>query len=232
MTEETKQEEQATETAAAPAGLELSAILGVKAGMSRFYDDKGASVPVTVIDLSNDTVVTQVKTDEKEGYNAVQVGFRAKKQQRANKAEIGHFKASGAPAYYNVEEIKTDKKEDVKAGTKVVPSFLEAGAFVDVRGVSKGKGFQGPMKRWNFGGMPASHGHSLSHRSGGSIGANTSPGKVYKGRKMAGHMGNETKTVQNLKVVEYDAEKKVLLVKGAIPGGKNGLVRISKAVKK
>lgn len=230
MSEEQNQEEQA---AAPEQGLTLSTILGTKAGMTRYFDETGVSYPVTVVDLSSDTVVTQVKSQEKEGYNALQVGFRSKKQQRANKAEIGHFKASGSPAYYDVEEIRLEAQVEAKPGDRVQADFLEAGTFVDVRGVTKGKGFQGPMKRWNFGGMPASHGHSLSHRSGGSIAnGRTDPGRVFKGKKMAGHMGDKTLTVQNLKVVAFDAENKLLLIKGAIPGGDNGTVRISRAVKK
>ena len=229
---EAEQNAAAEQEAKGPEGLELDCIFGVKRGMTRVFEENGDSIPVTVVDLSEKTVVSQVKTQAKEGYSAVQLGFRKKKQQRAKKPEIGHFKKSEAPAFYNVEEFKLSKDVEAGAGTEVAPVFLEAGKFVDVRSRTKGKGMQGVMKRWNFSGGKDSHGHSLSHRMPGSIGQCTSPARVMPGKKMAGHMGDVMQTTQNLKVVAYDLEKKVLLIRGAVPGGRNAVVRITKAKKK
>jgi large subunit ribosomal protein L3 len=211
----------------------IPCIYGQKAGMTRVYDDEGRSIPVTVVSLAESTVVTQVKTVEKEGYSGVQLGFRAKKAQRVNKAEKGHFQKAGAPGFYHVEEFRLEKVDpSVTVGAVVSPEFLTAGLLVDVQGTTKGKGFQGSMKVWNFGGQPASHGHSVSHRSPGSIGNRADPGRVFPGKKMAKHMGMDTQTTQNLKVVSFDAENKLLLIEGAVPGGKNWVVRITKAKKK
>lgn len=224
----------ATETkeAEAKSAVALDCVYAVKAGQTRVFAESGEAVPVTVLNLLDGTVVTQVKTKAKEGYSAVQLGFKPKKQQRAKAAEKGHFKKAGAPGYYWVEEFKLKKDTDAQAGAVVDPAFLAVGKFVDIRGKSKGKGFQGVMKRWNFGGIGASHGHSISHRSPGSIGQRQTPGRVQPGKKMAGHMGAEFLTVQNIKVVAYDKEKNLLLVKGAVPGHKSGIVRITKSIKK
>ncbi len=218
--------------AAAPTGFPLDCVYGVKAGMTRVFRESGESIPVTVLDLSDDTIVTQVKTQEKDGYSALQLGFRAKKQQKAKKAEIGHFKKAKAPAFYAVAERRLDKDAQVETGASVNAEFLSEGAVVDVRSKTKGKGFQGVMKRWNFSGAPATHGHSLSHRVPGSIGMCTSPARVSPGKKLPGQMGAKFQTTQNLKVVEFDQENKLLLVRGAVPGGKNAVVRITKSKKK
>jgi large subunit ribosomal protein L3 len=224
----------ATETkeTAAKASLPLDCVYAVKAGQTRVFTEGGEAVPVTVLNLLEGTVVTQVKTQANDGYSALQLGFRAKKQQRTKNAEKGHFKASGAPGFYWVEEFKLKKDLEASAGAVVSPDFLEVGKFVDVRAKSKGKGFQGVMKRYNFAGGRDSHGHSVSHRSGGSIGMRQTPGRVMPGKKMAGHMGAEFLTVQNLKVVEFDKEKNLLLVRGAVPGHKSSVIRITKSIKR
>jgi large subunit ribosomal protein L3 len=229
---ENKVENQATESAA-KASAALPVIYGVKTGMTRVYDEEGRSIPVTVVSLKEDTVVTQVKSSEKEGYSGVQLGFRAKKAQRVNKAEKGHFQKAGAPGFYHVEEFRLTKADPALAvGAVVSTDFLTPGLFIDVQGTTKGKGFQGVMKVWNFGGQPATHGHSVSHRSPGSIGNRADPGRVFPGHKMAKHMGMDTQTTQNLKVVSYDADNKLLLIEGAVPGAKSWTVRITKAAKK
>lgn len=229
---ENNMENQAPATSVKEA-VSVPVIYGVKSGMTRIYDEEGRSVPVTVVSLKEDTVVTQVKTVEKEGYSSIQLGFRAKKAQRANKAEKGHFQKAGAPAFYHVEEFRLTKADpSIVAGSFISVDFLKPGQMIDVQGTTKGKGFQGVMKMWNFGGQPATHGHSVSHRSPGSIGNRADPGRVFPGHKMAKHMGMVTQTTQNLKVVSYDAENKLLLIEGAIPGAKSWTVRITKAMKK
>lgn len=211
----------------------IPCIYGQKAGMTRVFDEEGRSIPVTVVSLKENTVVTQVKTSEKEGYVGVQLGFRAKKAQRVNKADKGHFQKAGSAGFYHVEEFRMDKLDpSVVVGASVGVDFLAPGMFIDVQGTTKGKGFQGSMKVWNFGGQPASHGHSVSHRSPGSIGNRADPGRVFPGKKMAKHMGMDTQTTQNLKVVSYDADNKLLLIEGAVPGSKSWVVRITKARKK
>jgi large subunit ribosomal protein L3 len=225
-----------TENQAAASGatsVALPVIFGEKAGMTRVFDEDGRSIPVTVISLQNGTVVTQVKTQEKEGYNGLQLGFKAKKAQRVNKATKGHFQKAGAPGFYHVEEYRLAKADaSAVVGATVGTDFLVPGSKVDVQGTTKGKGFQGTVKVWNFGGQPASHGHSVSHRSPGSIGNRADPGRVFPGKKMSKHMGTDTQTTQNLKVVAYDADNKLLLIEGAVPGAKNGVVRIAPAAKK
>ncbi len=217
----------------ASASASIPVIYGTKTGMTRVFDEEGRSIPVTVISLQDNTVITQVKTVEKEGYSSVQLGYKAKKAQRVNKAEKGHFQKAGAPGFYHVEEFRLLKADPSFAvGASINTDFLTAGIFVDAQGTTKGKGFQGVMKVWNFGGQPATHGHSVSHRSPGSIGNRADPGRVFPGHKMAKHMGMDTQTTQNLKVVSYDAETKILLVEGAVPGAKNWVIRITKAMKK
>ena len=217
----------------AKASAALPVIYGVKAGMTRVYDEEGRSIPVTVVSLAENTVVTQVKSAAKEGYEGVQLGFRTKKAQRVNGAEKGHFSKAGAPGFYHVEEYRLAKADAALAvGAAISTDFLTPGLVIDVQGTTKGKGFQGVVKMWNFGGQPMTHGHSVSHRSPGSIGNRADPGRVFPGKKMATHMGMNTQTTQNLKVVSYDAESKLLLIEGAVPGSRNGVVRITKAKKK
>lgn len=218
---------------AAAASAALPVIYGVKAGMTRVYNEEGRSIPVTVVSLQESTVITQVKSAEKEGYESVQLGFKAKKAQRVNRAEKGHFQKAGVPGFYHVEEYRLAKADAaLSVGAAISPDFLTPGLFVDVQGTTKGKGFQGVVKVWNFGGQPMTHGHSVSHRSPGSIGNRADPGRVFPGKKMAKHMGMDTQTTQNLKVVSYDAENKLLLIEGAVPGSRNWVVRITKAKKK
>ena len=217
---------QNTETKAVP----VTTIMGLKSGQTHVYNEKGDMIPVTVIDLKTN-FVTQVKTTEKDSYNAIQVGMMPKKRQRVTKPVLGHFKASGNPGYYFVQEIRMDTLPDVKAGDTLACGF-KVGDKVDVSGISKGKGFQGVMKRWNFAGGRDSHGHSISHRSPGSIGFRTDPGKVFKGKKMAGHMGCDNVTVQNLEVIEINLEDGYMLIRGAVPGHKNGMVEIHSSVKR
>lgn len=211
----------------------LPYVFGKKVGMTSVFNEEGLSIPVTVVSLVENTVVTQVKTKEKEGYCGVQIGFGKKKAQRVNSATKGHFQKAGAPGFYHIEEMRVEKlDESIVVGASVSAEFLSPGTFIDIQGTTKGKGFQGVMKVWNFGGQPATHGHSVSHRSPGSIGNRADPGRVFPGHKMAKRMGFVKQTTQNLKVVSFDAESKLLLIEGAVPGAKNWVVRISKARKK
>lgn len=211
----------------------LGGILGVKAGMTQVYTDDGRMQAVTVIDL-RPAVITQIKTKEKDGYQAVQVGFLEKKAKRLTKPEAGHVKASGGKGFLHYQEFRLPADASLdgfKVGMVLSPEFLQDGDLVDLGATSKGKGFQGTMKRHNFAGGPASHGASVVHRMPGSIGNRADPSKVFKGKKMAGQMGNERVTVQNVKVVRVDAEKRLLLVHGSVPGPKSGVVTIRRAVK-
>ncbi len=208
------------------------AIIGRKAGMTRIFTEDGVSIPVTVIECTPNRV-TQVKTEEVDGYRAVQVTAGEVKPQRVNKAMTGHFKKAGVAAGKVVKEIRVqgDELADAVPGSEIkVDSFADI-KCVDVTGTSMGKGFAGVQKRWNFKGGRASHGNSLSHRMPGSIGQRQSPGKVWKGRKMAGQMGNEQITALNLDLVRVDAEKNLLLVKGAVPGFAGGSVIVRPTVK-
>ncbi|SFF60276.1 LSU ribosomal protein L3P [Fontimonas thermophila] len=208
------------------------AIVGRKAGMTRVFTDAGVAIPVTVIECAPNRV-TQVKTVENDGYRAVQVTVGEVKPSRINKAQAGHFKKAGVAAGRGLWEIRLDNNEgaDLQPGSEIKVSAFEGVKAVDVTGISKGKGFAGVQKRWNFGGGRATHGNSLSHRSPGSIGQRQSPGRVFKGKKMAGHMGSERVTVLNLDLVKIDAERNLLLVKGAVPGATNGDVIVRPTVK-
>jgi large subunit ribosomal protein L3 len=208
-------------------------ILGIKAGMTQIFTEDGDSVAVTVIDL-RPVVITQVKTKDKNGYEAIQVGFLEKKAKSATKAEQGHVKASGATGFYHYQEFRIPqggKLDGLAVGKVLSPDFVKAGEFVDLTAVSKGKGFQGGMKRFHMSGNYKSHGCSINHRALGSIGMRADPGRVYKGRKMHGHMGHEKVTVQNVKVVRVDVENQLLLVHGSVPGPKSGIVTLQKTVK-
>jgi len=207
-------------------------IVGRKAGMTRVFTDAGESIPVTVIECSPNRI-TQVKTVETDGYRAVQVTAGEKKPSRVNQALTGHYKKAGVAAGDGLWEFRLQDGEgaDFAPGAEIKVSVLEGVKAVDVSGVSLGKGFAGWHKRWNFGGGRASHGNSLSHRMPGSIGQRQSPGKVWKGKKMAGHMGNRNVTALNLDVVKIDAERNLLLVKGAVPGHKGADVVVRPTVK-
>lgn len=205
-------------------------ILAKKVGMTQIFDD-GKLIPVTV--LKTDTnYVLQTKTEEKEGYTAIQVGFDQKRESLATKPLLGIFKKAEAPALRFVREFKVDNSADFTVGQKLDLSVLSEVTFVDVTGISKGKGFQGVMKRHNFGGTFKTHGVSRAHRAGGSIGQSSTPAEVFKGTKMAGRMGGDKVTVQNLKIVKIDSENNLVLVKGAVPGNKNGYLVVKPAVKK
>lgn len=205
-------------------------VVGRKSGMTRVFSEDGASIPVTVIEVDPNRI-SQVKTTDVDGYNAVQVTIGSKKASRVNKAEAGHFAKAGVEAGRTVREFRVEGELPAVGGTLEVDQF-EAGQYVDVTGISKGKGFQGGIKRWNFQMQDATHGNSLAHRAPGSIGQNQTPGRVFKGKKMAGHMGSEQVTVQTIEVVRVDVERNLLLVKGGIPGAPGTDVVIKPAVKK
>lgn len=205
-------------------------LVGKKAGMTRVFTEDGASVPVTVIEITPNRV-TQVKTTETDGYNAVQVTAGEKKASRVSKAAAGHFAKANVAAGDSLLEFRTEEVAEFKIGDELTVERFEAGQIVDVTGQSKGKGFQGGVKRWNFAMQDATHGNSLSHRAPGSIGQCQTPGRVWKGKKMAGHMGAERCTTQNLEIVRVDAESNLILVKGALPGATGGELIINPAIK-
>ena len=207
-------------------------LVGRKVGMTRVFTEQGVSVPVTVLEMSPNRV-TQVKSKDTDGYVAVQVTFGQKKANRVNKAEAGHFAKAGVGAGRGLHEfaLTEEKLAELKVGDEVTVAIFEAGQFVDVTGTSKGKGFAGTIKRHNFGAQRASHGNSRSHRVPGSIGMNQDPGRVFPGKRMAGQYGNTTATVQRLEVVRVDAERNLLLVKGAVPGAASGDVVVRPSVK-
>tara|TARA_B110000196_G_scaffold224055_1_gene192997 strand:+ start:118 stop:735 length:618 start_codon:yes stop_codon:yes gene_type:complete len=199
----------------------LQGFLGTKIGMTQIFREDGKVVPVTVIQ-AGPCVVTQVKTMETDGYEAVQLGFGDVK--RRNKPQAGHLKNSKLSRY--LREVTTDDTNEFTVGQSIGVDIFEAGEKVDVIGTSKGRGFAGVMKRWNFGGGPQTHGQSDRSRAPGSIGGGTTPGKVYKGMKMGGHMGNRRITVKGLEIIEIDTERNLLMVKGGIPGAPNSLVQL------
>ena len=206
-------------------------LVGRKVGMTRIFTEDGVSIPVTVIEATPNRV-TQVKSEATDGYNALQVTAGEKKASRVNKPEAGHFAKAGVEAGRGLWEFRLSGDEgDFEVGNEITVEVFNDVKKVDVTGTSKGKGFQGGVKRWNFSMQDATHGNSLSHRAPGSIGQNQSPGKVFKGKKMAGHMGAERTTTQNLELVRVDAERNLLLVKGAVPGAIGGDVIVKPAVK-
>jgi large subunit ribosomal protein L3 len=207
-------------------------LVGRKCGMSRVFTDQGASVPVTVIHVEHN-VVTQVKNAVTDGYTAVQITAGRKKPSRINKAAAGHFaKASVEPGTGLWEfRVSEEALSNFPVGTELKVDAFKEGDMVDVQGVTKGRGFAGVIKRWNFSTQDATHGNSLSHRAPGSIGQNQTPGKVFKGKKMAGHMGDVTRTVQSLEVIKVDVERNLIMVKGSVPGAPGGDLVISSSVK-
>ena len=196
-------------------------IIGKKVGMTRVFNDKGESVPVTVINVEPN-IVAQVKTTETDGYNAVQITTGGRKASKVNAPAAGHYKKAGVEAGAITREFRTDQA--FNAGDTLELSMFEDGQKVRVTGTSKGKGFQGVIKRYNFHMQDATHGNSLSHRAPGSIGQCQTPGRVFKGKKMSGHMGAERVTTKNLEVVRVDQENNLLLIKGAVPGAKTSTV--------
>jgi large subunit ribosomal protein L3 len=206
------------------------AIVGEKVGMTQVWDDQNRAIPVTVVRVTPVRVV-QVKTPDKDGYSALQVTYGTQKVSRLSKGEQGHFAKGGVEPGKKLVELRIDDTNGYTVGQELTVDVLTAGERVDVTAVSKGKGFAGGMKRHNFKGMGASHGNHKHHRAPGSIGACATPARVFKGTKMAGHMGAERITTLNLEVVQADAERDLLLVKGAVPGPRGGLVLIRNAVK-
>ena len=208
-------------------------LVGRKSGMTRIFTESGSSVPVTVVEVQPNRI-TQVKTEESDGYSAIQVTTGSKKSNRVSKAASGHFAKAGVEAGRGLWEFRSsvDEISAFEAGAELTVTRFEEGQIVDVTGTSKGKGFQGVIKRYNFRMQDATHGNSLSHRAPGSIGQNQTPGRVWKGKKMAGHMGDAKVTTQNLEIVRVDVDNNLILIKGAVPGATGADVIISPAVKK
>lgn len=208
-------------------------LIGRKSGMTRVFSEDGSSVPVTVLQIESNRVV-QVKTQETDGYRAIQVAAGDKKSSKVNKAMAGHYAAARVTAGQGLWEFKLSESEgeNLTAGSELALDIFSTGQVVDVRGTSIGKGYQGGVKRHNFRTQDATHGNSLSHRAPGSTGMCQTPGRVFKGKKMAGHMGAVKTTVQNLTIHAVDTERNLILVKGAVPGAKGGNVIITPAVKK
>ncbi len=208
-----------------------SGVIAQKVGMSRVFTDEGASIPVSVLKLENCQVVAH-KTEEKHGYTALQIGVGNAKVKRMTRADRGHFAVAKVEPKRKLAEFRVSTDNMIEVGAEITADHFVAGQYVDVTGVSIGKGFAGAMKRWNFGGLRASHGVSVSHRAHGSTGNSQDPGKVFKGKKMAGHMGSDRVTTQNLKIVSTDPERGLILVHGAVPGAKGGWVFLRDAVKR
>ncbi|UCH42621.1 MAG: 50S ribosomal protein L3 [Dehalococcoidales bacterium] len=205
----------------------VSGIIGRKLGMTQVFRDDGKAEAVTAVEAGPCTVI-QIKTAEREGYNAVQLGFGETK--RSSSPQKGHLKGLGQLRY--LREFRVDDNEETSVGDRVDVTLFESGDLVDITGVSKGKGFAGVVKRYHFAGGPKTHGQSDRHRAPGSIGATTSPGRVFKGQRMAGHMGKERVTTRNLEVVATDPDRNLLLLRGAVPGNRNGLLLIKKSGKR
>lgn len=205
-------------------------LVGRKRGMTRIFTEDGVSTPVTVIEVEPNRV-SQLKTIETDGYNAVQVTVGERKASRVSKPQAGHFAKAQSSAGTKVMEFTVDSAADLELGSEIKVNIFEAGQAIDVSGITKGKGFAGVVKRYGFRGGDATHGNSLSHRAPGSIGQCQTPGRVFKGKKMAGHMGDVKRTLQNLSVVRVDEERNLLLVKGSVPGATGSNVVVRPAVK-
>ena len=207
----------------------MKTLIGKKVGMTQIFDEKGNVIPVTVIE-AGPCVVAQVKTVETDGYNAVQLGFGDVKDKHINKPEAGHFAKAKLANKKHLREFRLDSIEGIKVGDEVKADVFEAGEKIDVQGTSKGKGFQGVIKRHGQHRGPMGHG-SMYHRRPGSMGPTSTPGRVFKGKKLPGHMGVDLITIQNLEVVKVDLDKDVILVKGSVPGNKGSILKIKNAVK-
>jgi large subunit ribosomal protein L3 len=207
-----------------------SGLVAQKVGMTRLFTAEGNHVPVTVLKVDGVQVVAQ-RTQEKDGYTAVQLGIGKRKATRTNRAMKGHYAKANVEPKRKLVEFRVGADKLIDVGAELAASHFLAGQYVDVTGTTVGKGFAGPMKRWNFAGLEASHGVSVSHRSHGSTGQRQDPGRVFKGKKMAGHLGDERVTVQNLQVVSVDDSKGFIFVKGAVPGNPGGYVLVRDAVK-
>jgi large subunit ribosomal protein L3 len=220
----------------------VKGILGIKLGMAQVFDEAGVVTPVTIIQ-AGPCYVTQIKTEETDGYTAVQVGFQETKERRLTQGQRGHLgllesggkqsrrKNNGIPPVRHLREFRTKNVTDYEVGQKLTVEQFEIGDTIDVSGTTKGRGFTGVVKRYGFGGGPKTHGQSDRHRAPGSIGATSGTGHVFKGKKMPGHSGNESHTAQNLQVVRVDSERNLIAVKGSVPGSKGGLVIIRNAAK-
>jgi large subunit ribosomal protein L3 len=208
-----------------------SGVIAQKLGMTRIFTDAGEHVPVTVLKLDNCQVVAH-RTEEKNGYTALQVGAGAAKVKNVSKAERGRFAVARVEPKMKLAEFRVEPDQLIPVGAEITADHYVVGQFVDVTGISTGKGFAGGMKRWNFGGLRASHGVSISHRSLGSTGGRQDPGKTFKNKKMAGHLGVERVTTQNLRVVQLDSARGLILVEGAVPGVKGGWIYVRDAVKR
>ena len=206
-------------------------VIAKKVGMSRIFSEFGERIPVTILHMDDCRVVSH-KTDEKDGYSALQLGFGKAKVKRISNALRGHYKKAKQEPAQKLAEFRIDSKNFVEVGKQIMPSHFVDGQFVDITATTIGKGFAGAMKRHNFGGLEATHGVSISHRSHGSTGQCQDPGRVFKGKKMAGQLGNKQQTTQNLEVISCDDEEGIIVIKGAIPGPKNSLVLVKDAVKK
>jgi large subunit ribosomal protein L3 len=205
-------------------------LVGRKSGMTRIFAEDGASIPVTVIEVDPNRI-TQVKNVETDGYNAVQVTVGSRRASRVSKSAVGHYAKANTEAGRGIWELRNDAEEIFEVGGEITVEAFEVGQKVDVTGTSKGKGFAGGVKRWNFAMQDATHGNSISHRAPGSIGQCQTPGRVFKGKKMAGHMGAKQVTVQTLEVVRVDVERNLLLIKGAVPGAPGGDIIVRPTVK-
>jgi len=205
-------------------------LMGLKVGMTRVYNDDGTATPVTVLEMQ-DNRISQIKTVERDGYNAVQLTVGAKKASKVNKSESGHFAKASVEAGSFTSESRVDSVDEYELGSELTVGLFEAGQKVDVTGITIGKGFAGVLKRYNFAGKDATHGNSINHRTPGSIGQNQTPGRVFKGKKMSGHMGAVRQTTQSLTIVSVDLEKNLMLVKGAVPGARGGNILVKPAVK-
>lgn len=220
MTTDTKQK----------ANTPMTALLGRKLGMTQVWDAEGRLVPLTVVQVGTN-VVTQVRTEEVDGYSAIQIGYGKIDPRKVTKPLAGHFAKAGVEPRRHLAEVRTTEADNYAAGQELDATVFEAGQHVDVSGNTKGKGFAGVMKRHGFAGVGASHGAHRNHRKPGSIGACATPGRIFKGQRMAGRMGNARRTIQNLTIQAVDAEKGLLLITGAIPGPKNGIVLVRTSVK-
>jgi len=208
-----------------------SGVIAQKVGMTRIFSDTGEHIPVTVLRMENCQVLAQM-TDDKNGYTALQLGAGTRKPSRLTKAERQNFAKAEVEPKRKLAEFRVSPDNLIEVGAQIMPDHFVPGQFVDVTGTSQGKGFQGAMKRWNFSGLRATHGVSVSHRSLGSTGQRQDPGKVFKGKKMAGHMGDTRITTQNLVVVKTDVDRGLLMIRGAVPGSKGGWVLVRDAIKR
>ena len=209
----------------------MTGLIGKKIGMTRVFNENGQSIPVTVLKIETN-IVSMIKTIKSDGYSALQISSNEQKETKVNKSKLGHFKKNNITPQKDIKEFRVKDTSGIEIGQKFEAGHFKEGAFVDVRSRSKGKGFAGTIKRHNFKGKDATHGNSISHRTPGSTGQCQFPGRVFKGKKMAGQMGDVMVTRKNLQIVKIDAEKKLILVKGAVPGFKGRLVEVTQSAKR